>query len=112
MKTTATTPAADRPTSRRKPATPAAEPGAEPGAVTRRRKSGVQFFYDEKGRKSHVVLDIKLYHQLLDDLEMAEDLQAYWEAKARNEPTISLEELQKELAEGRKQNQPNGVSNG
>lgn len=69
------------------------------GQPPRRRKSAAKFLYDEKGRKSHVLLDIKLYEQLLYELEMAEDVQAYREAIARNEPTVSWEDLKREMAD-------------
>ena len=76
MKATVTPSTADRPT-RRKQATSAVEPATNaPATATRSRKSAIRFFYDEKGRKSHVLLDIKLYEQLLDDLEMVEDVRA------------------------------------
>ena len=69
------------------------------GASSRRRKSVAKFLYDEKGRKSHVLLDIKLYEQLLYGLEMAEDVRAYQEAIARDEPPISWEAYQAMMRE-------------
>ena len=50
------------------------------------------FVTDEKGRKKAVILDIKLYHQLLEDLE---DLRLL--AERRDEATSSLQEVEARL---------------
>jgi hypothetical protein len=101
-------------TSRRKPSV-----AGVPAAVATKKApaktadaSAVRFLYDEKGRKSHVLLDIKLYEQLLYDLEMAEDVQAYREAKALNEPTISWDELKRQVADDATSGAQPGVGNG
>ncbi len=50
------------------------------------------FITDDKGRKKAVILDIKLYQELLEDLE---DLRLL--AERRDEATSSLEEVEKRL---------------
>ena len=51
-----------------------------------------RFVTDDKGRKRAVILDIKLYRELLEDLE---DLRLL--AERRNEATSSLEEVEARL---------------
>ena len=51
-----------------------------------------RFVTDDKGRKRAVILDIKLYRELLEDLE---DLRLL--AERRNEATSSLEEVEERL---------------
>jgi PHD/YefM family antitoxin component YafN of YafNO toxin-antitoxin module len=51
-----------------------------------------QFLVDRKGKKTAVVLPIKDYERLLEDLH---DLSVV--AERRHEPTISLEELKRRL---------------
>lgn len=51
-----------------------------------------RFIIDDKGRKKAIILDIKLYQEILEDLE---DLRLL--AERRNEPTSSLEEVEKRL---------------
>ncbi len=50
------------------------------------------FVTDDKGRKKAVILDIKLYQEILEDLE---DLRLL--AERRDEATSSLEEVEKRL---------------
>ncbi len=50
------------------------------------------FITDEKGRKKAVILDIKLYQELLEDLE---DLRLL--AERRDEATSSLQEVEERL---------------
>ena len=50
------------------------------------------FVTDEKGRKKAVILDIKLYQEMLDDLE---DLRLL--AERKNEATSSLKEVEARL---------------
>ncbi len=51
-----------------------------------------RFVTDDKGRKRAVILDIKVYRELLEDLE---DLRLL--AERRNEATSSLEEVEARL---------------
>jgi hypothetical protein len=51
-----------------------------------------RFITDDKGRKKAVILDIKLYQELLEDLE---DLRLL--AERRDEATSSLQEVEERL---------------
>jgi PHD/YefM family antitoxin component YafN of YafNO toxin-antitoxin module len=51
-----------------------------------------QYIVNESGKKTFVVLSVKDYNRLLEDIK---DLAAI--AERRNEPLISLEELEKDL---------------
>ncbi|MDP2730715.1 MAG: hypothetical protein Q8O55_09550 [Dehalococcoidales bacterium] len=51
-----------------------------------------QFVTDEKGRKKAVILDIKLYQEILEDLE---DLRLL--AERKDEATSSLQEVEARL---------------
>jgi len=51
-----------------------------------------KFIINEKGEKTAVVLDINEYWQLLEDIE---DLRLI--AERRNEPTIKIDDAEKEL---------------
>jgi PHD/YefM family antitoxin component YafN of YafNO toxin-antitoxin module len=51
-----------------------------------------KFIVNEKGEKTAVVIDIKEYQKLLEDLE---DLRLI--AERKDEPTKTLEEVEKEL---------------
>ena len=51
-----------------------------------------QFVTDEKGRKRAVILDIKLYREMLEDLE---DLRLL--AERKDEATSSLQEVEERL---------------
>jgi hypothetical protein len=51
-----------------------------------------RFITDNKGRKKAVILDIKLYKEILEDLE---DLRVL--AERRDEATSSLEEVEERL---------------
>ncbi len=57
----------------------------------------VQFVVDAKGRKTHAQLDIRTFERLVEELEMAEDVRAYREVMARNEPRVTWAELQNSL---------------
>ena len=57
----------------------------------------LQFIRDEKGRKKAVVLPIRRYRELMEDLH---DLAVL--AERRDEPTVSWEEVKRKLrADGR-----------
>ena len=51
-----------------------------------------QYITDKKGKKVSVVLSLKDYKKILEDLEEFEDIKLYDAVKARNEDTISLED--------------------
>lgn len=51
-----------------------------------------RFITDDKGRKKSVILDIKLYREILEDLE---DLRLL--AERKSEATSSLQEVEKRL---------------
>ena len=51
-----------------------------------------EFITDDKGRKKAVILDIKLYQEILDDLE---DLRLL--AERKDEATSSLQEVEERL---------------
>ncbi|RLE98268.1 MAG: type II toxin-antitoxin system Phd/YefM family antitoxin [Thermoprotei archaeon] len=54
----------------------------------------IKYIVDEKGRKTAVIIPIKEYRRLMEDLH---DLAVV--AERRHEPTISLEELKRRLKE-------------
>ncbi len=51
-----------------------------------------QYITDTQGRKVSVILSIKDYEKMLDELEELEDIRAFDEAKIKNEDTIPLQE--------------------
>lgn len=51
-----------------------------------------KYIMDEKGRKEAVVLDVRTYEELLEDLE---DL--YMIAERKKEPTLSLNQVKRSL---------------
>lgn len=51
-----------------------------------------QFITDAKGNKKAIILPIKKYEKMLEELEELEDIRLYDEAKARNEEYIPFEE--------------------
>ena len=51
-----------------------------------------QFIKDETGKKLAVILPMEEYEKMLEDVEELEDIRLYDEVKARNEPSITLEE--------------------
>jgi PHD/YefM family antitoxin component YafN of YafNO toxin-antitoxin module len=52
-----------------------------------------QFLTNEKGEKVAVVIPIKEYEQLLEELEELDDIRAYDEAKASGEVAVPLEQV-------------------
>jgi hypothetical protein len=56
-----------------------------------------QFVTDENGVRVAVVLDIKEYEELLDDLEDLQAVREYEEAKASGERPIPLEQALDEI---------------
>ena len=51
-----------------------------------------QFVTDDHGNKLAVILPIKEYNKMVDDLEELEDIKLYDEAKKSNEPSIPIDE--------------------
>lgn len=51
-----------------------------------------QYITDECGNHVSVVLPIKQWQQVLNELEELDDIRLYDEVKARNEPTVLLSE--------------------
>jgi hypothetical protein len=62
----------------------------------------VKFIRNKKGEKVAVVLDIKLYEKLMEELEELDDLRAYDAAKASGETPIPFEEVIKNIHSSRK----------
>lgn len=54
-----------------------------------------QFITDDHGNRLAVILPIKDYQKLLDDLEEAEDIKLYDQVKARKEDSIPFSEYLK-----------------
>ena len=61
-----------------------------------------QFVTDENGVRVAVLLDIKEYEELLDDLEDLQAVREYEEAKASGEVPIPLEQALDEIRRNRK----------
>jgi PHD/YefM family antitoxin component YafN of YafNO toxin-antitoxin module len=51
-----------------------------------------QFVTDNHGKKLAVILPIKEYNKMLDELEELEDIKLYDEAKKTNEPSIPIDD--------------------
>ena len=51
-----------------------------------------QFVTDDHGKKLAVILHIREYNKMLDDLEELEDIKLYDEAKKSNEPSIPIDD--------------------
>ncbi|MBW6480736.1 MAG: hypothetical protein K0B37_15005 [Bacteroidales bacterium] len=51
-----------------------------------------QFVTDDHGNKLAVILPIKEYNKMMEDLEELEDIKLYDEAKKSNEPSIPIDE--------------------
>lgn len=56
-----------------------------------------QFITDKAGNKISVVLSVKEYEALMEELEELEDIRLYDEAKASDEPSIPIDEAFKLL---------------
>jgi PHD/YefM family antitoxin component YafN of YafNO toxin-antitoxin module len=61
-----------------------------------------KYITDDNGNKDAVILPIKEYNQLLEELEEMEDVRLYDEAKAANEPSIPIDEAFKIIEAERK----------
>jgi len=64
--------------------------------MTSMRKFQEQYIVDEKGRKTAVIIPVEEYEELLEDIH---DLAII--AERRDEPTITFEELKKNLTRRR-----------
>ncbi len=70
-------------------------------------KLSPQYITDKKGKKISVVLSIKDFKALIEELEDLEDIKLYDEAKRSNEPSIPIDEAFKMIEAKRKAS--NGV---
>ena len=61
-----------------------------------------RYITDNKGRKVSVVLPVREYEKMLEDLEELEDIKLYDEVKAKKEPAIPIEKAFKIIESRRK----------
>ncbi len=61
-----------------------------------------QFVTDNNGHKLAVILPIKEYNKMLDDLEMLEDVRLFDKAKDENQEFVDAELVFKEIEDKRK----------
>ncbi len=61
--------------------------------------SNVQYITNEQGQKTGVVLSMKQYQKLLDELEELAEVKAYDEAKRRGGKARNFREVLKEIEE-------------
>jgi PHD/YefM family antitoxin component YafN of YafNO toxin-antitoxin module len=61
-----------------------------------------QYITDNAGKKISVILGMKEFKSLMEELEELEDLRLYDAAKMSNEPSIPIEEAFKMIEEKRK----------
>lgn len=61
-----------------------------------------QYITDDEGNKVAVILPIKKYQQMLEDLEMKEDVALYDKAKKRKQVFVDVEEAFAEIERKRK----------
>ena len=61
-----------------------------------------QFVTDERGNKLAVILPIKEYNKMVEDLEELEDIKLYDQAKKSNEPSIPIDDAFKMIEAKRK----------
>jgi hypothetical protein len=59
--------------------------------------SSVRYLVNDKGVKEGVLIDIKLYEKLLEELEELESIRAYDAAKASGDDVIPFEKAVEEL---------------
>lgn len=72
-----------------------------PTTVMPRRPPRDRFITDENGRRIAAVVDIERYRKLLEAAEEIDDLRAFDEAKASNEPVIPFEDAVRDIERGR-----------
>jgi PHD/YefM family antitoxin component YafN of YafNO toxin-antitoxin module len=56
-----------------------------------------QFIIDENGKRIAVIVSLEAYEELLEAAEELEDIQAYREAKARNEMAVPYQRVANEV---------------
>ena len=61
-----------------------------------------RYVVDEKGNRTGVILNIKDYQRILDDLEELESIRSYDAAKASGDEVLPFEEAVKEIEHRRK----------
>lgn len=61
-----------------------------------------QYITDTHGKKVAVILPLKSYQKMIEDLEELEDIRLYDEAKTLNEPSIPIEKAFKSIEAKRK----------
>ncbi len=64
-----------------------------------------QFVIDDHGKKLAVILPIREYNKMLDDLEELEDIKLYDAAKKGKQEFIDAEQAFKEIEEARSKNE-------
>ena len=57
--------------------------------------SGAQFITDDKGKKQAVILSMKEYKKIVEELEELEDIKMYDEVKSKNEKSIPFSDYLK-----------------
>lgn len=61
-----------------------------------------QYITDNNGKKLSVILPIKEFKAIIEELEELEDIRLYDEAKASNEPSVPIDEAFKMIEAKRK----------
>ncbi len=61
-----------------------------------------QFVTDDQGEKIAIILPIKAYNKMVDDLEELEDIKRYHAAKDSKQEFIDADQAFKEIEEARK----------
>jgi hypothetical protein len=64
--------------------------------------TGEKFLVDEQGNRFGVVLDIRDYQRILEDLEELETIRQYDAAKAAGDEAIPFDKVVDEIRRGRK----------
>jgi tRNA(Ile2) C34 agmatinyltransferase TiaS len=63
-----------------------------------------QYITDEKGKKISVILPMKDFKNIIEELEELEDIKLYDEVKNSNEPSIAIDIAFKEIEDKRRKN--------
>ncbi len=74
-------------------------------ATKRKRRNGAtpeRYLIDESGKRIGVVLDIKRYEKMLDELDELDAIRGYDEAKASDEEVIPLGQALREIERKRR----------
>lgn len=64
-----------------------------------------QFVTDNHGKKLAVILPIREYNKMVDDLEELEDIKLYDAAKKRKQEFVDAEQAFQEIEEARRKNE-------